>query len=156
MFDFQTDKTGHRRIATKTETPRFGMVPPFVRLLQLPPSRSLVAMALEGIRSFSQACKNLVWNWGVLKINQHGNIDQGSTHTLCWGLNWPDTVKTSLLWDSLPISAPRYRELHSSANSTITQDGLEFQARRLCLLFLGNVINLQWTFNKHKRNKLHP
>lgn len=36
---------------------------------------------------------------------------------------------------------PTYRKMHSSGNSTLNQDALEYQVRRLFALFLENVID---------------
>lgn len=51
------------------------MVLPFVRLLLVPLSRNMVAMALEGIRDFSQACETLLQNLSVVKTNQCSYTD---------------------------------------------------------------------------------
>lgn len=48
------------RTAIKIEPSHLGVGPPFVRLPLVPPPRSMVAMALEGISNFSQACENLL------------------------------------------------------------------------------------------------
>ena len=112
------------------EKSHLGMIAPLVGRLTAPPSKGMADIVLEGIRNFSGACY-----CGMSETKQYGSNDQGSTGTLCSGLN----QKQLGLDCSGPISAPETGKC--SVQWILQLPKMVWDAKQECLAFFSRRIS---------------